>query len=65
MPGGYPERGLGIGLSLVRTLTELHGGSVSAHSGGAGLGSEFIVRFEAASCDSCWWQRGPGSLTFS
>ncbi|WP_031363227.1 ATP-binding protein [Caballeronia sordidicola] len=38
------QGGLGIGLSLVRTLTELHGGSVSAHSGGAGLGSEFIVR---------------------
>jgi CheY-like chemotaxis protein/two-component sensor histidine kinase len=39
------QGGLGIGLSLVRTLTELHGGSVSAHSAGAGLGSEFIVRF--------------------
>jgi PAS domain S-box-containing protein len=39
------QGGLGIGLSLVRTLTELHGGSVSAHSAGTGLGSEFIVRF--------------------
>jgi PAS domain S-box-containing protein len=39
------QGGLGIGLSLVRTLTELHGGSVSAHSQGAGLGSEFVVRF--------------------
>jgi PAS domain S-box-containing protein len=38
------QGGLGIGLSLVRTLTELHGGSVSAHSAGAGSGSEFIVR---------------------
>ena len=44
------QGGLGIGLSLVRTLTELHSGSVSAHSGGAGLGSEFIVRFPLSNC---------------
>jgi PAS domain S-box-containing protein len=36
--------GLGIGLTLVRQLVELHGGSVSAHSEGAGQGSEFVVR---------------------
>jgi|GEM_PF-1306862 len=36
--------GLGIGLSLVRTLVQLHGGEVTAYSEGAGLGSEFIVR---------------------
>lgn len=36
--------GLGIGLTLVRSLVELHGGSVVAHSKGAGFGSEFIVR---------------------
>jgi PAS domain S-box-containing protein len=36
--------GLGIGLSLVRKLVELHGGSVEAHSEGLGKGSEFVVR---------------------
>jgi signal transduction histidine kinase len=36
--------GLGIGLSLVRGLVELHGGTVEAHSGGPGAGSEFVVR---------------------
>jgi CheY-like chemotaxis protein len=36
--------GLGIGLTLVRRLVELHGGSVSAFSAGAGQGSEFVVR---------------------
>ncbi len=35
--------GLGIGLSLVQKLMELHGGHVQAHSEGPGLGSEFVL----------------------
>jgi signal transduction histidine kinase len=42
------QGGLGIGLSLVRRLVELHGGSVSATSGGASEGSAFTIRLPRA-----------------
>jgi CheY-like chemotaxis protein len=38
------QGGLGIGLSLVQSLVQMHGGSVTASSDGAGSGSEFVVR---------------------
>jgi len=42
------EGGLGIGLTVVRGLCQLHGGSVSARSNGPGTGSTFTVRLPAA-----------------
>lgn len=53
------EEGLGIGLSLVKKLTELHGGSIEAKSEGPGRGSEFVVRLPLLP-EAAAFERRPG-----
>lgn len=49
---GRGNAGLGIGLTLVKTLVELHGGTVAAQSDGVGCGSQFVVRLPLTSANA-------------
>jgi PAS domain S-box-containing protein len=51
------QGGLGLGLTIVRSLVERHGGTVSVHSEGPGLGAEFIIRLPKTNSGSSVLQR--------
>jgi len=55
------QGGLGIGLTLVKRLVEMHAGSIEARSAGEGEGSEFIVRLPVITKPSGAAQTGPAA----
>ena len=59
---GLSHEGGGIGLSLARNLVELHGGTITAHSQGPDMGSEFVVKFPMTSRVRSERQQPPKTL---
>jgi two-component system CheB/CheR fusion protein len=57
------EGGLGLGLTLVRSLVRMHEGTVAAHSDGEGKGSEFVVRLPLATRTDPNMDPGPTQLS--
>jgi signal transduction histidine kinase/ActR/RegA family two-component response regulator len=55
------QGGLGIGLTLVKSLVEMHGGTVVARSAGRGTGSEFEVRLPAVAAPNTEALPSPGT----
>ena len=62
-PEKQAQGGLGIGLSVVKKLVEMHGGSIQAFSEGRGTGSEFVVRLPLAAEQSETMPASPVSET--
>jgi len=65
VPAQVVQDGLGVGLSLARSIAELHGGVLSARSDGPGRGSEFTLRLPLASAPATLGQlpAGDGART--
>ncbi|HUQ11903.1 MAG TPA: ATP-binding protein [Steroidobacteraceae bacterium] len=51
-PSARKTEGLGLGLSIVKHLVEMHGGSISAHSAGVGQGSTFLIKLPLRAADT-------------
>jgi len=58
-PLDRPQGGLGIGLTLARSLVEAHGGTIEAASGGPGQGSEFTLRLPRVPAPAAEPERDP------
>ncbi len=58
-PAHTVQGGLGVGLTLARSIAELHGGVLTAHSEGPGKGSQFVLRLPAATAPQSYPSRTP------